>query len=210
MLPASPLRLVALTNRYEAPPGKVREALLQLASEGLIQFKPKFGFTALPLSLEKLSDVTELRIQLESEAIMRAIEFGDETWEASIISTLHLINKVDARSLNDRRALDGVCSKRHRQFHSALLSACPSSWRIKFCETLSDHAERYRRHSITVRSHARDIQAEHTEIAKATIARNAKRACKLLTEHYRSKANAVAADGDAFPRQPATMRGMRR
>jgi GntR family transcriptional regulator, carbon starvation induced regulator len=207
--PASPLRLMELTDRYAAPPGKVREALLQLASEGLIQFKPKHGFASLPVSLEELWDVTRLRIRLESEALTQAIECGDETWEANIISTLHLLSNVETRSLKDRRALDGAW-KRHRQFHSALLSACQSKWTTKFCEILSDHAERYRRHSITVRSHARDIHAEHKAIAEAAIARNAKRASKLLAGHYMSTANAVAANGDAFMRQSERAQGGRR
>ena len=103
--PASPLRLMDLTGRYDAAPGKVREALLQLASEGLIRFKPKHGFTSLPLSIEELWDVTHLRIKLESEAVTQAIESGDEAWEARIISALHLISKVETRSLKDRRRL---------------------------------------------------------------------------------------------------------
>ena len=196
--PASPLRLMDLTGRYDAAPGKVREALLQLASEGLIRFKPKHGFTSLPLSIEELWDVTHLRIKLESEAVTQAIESGDEAWEARIISALHLISKVETRSLKDRRALDGDWSKKHREFHSALLSACPSQWTVRFCETLSDHAERYRRHSISVRAHARDIHAEHKAIAEAVIGRKAKLARELLSDHYTSTANAVAANGDAF------------
>lgn len=196
--PASPLRLMDLTGRYAAPPGKVREALLQLASEGLIRFKPKHGFTSLPLSIEELWDVTHLRIKLESEAVTQAIESGDETWEARIISALHLISKVETRSLKDRGALDGGWSKKHRQFHSALLSACPSRWTVRFCETLSDHAERYRRHSISVRAHSRDIHAEHKAIAEAVIGRKAKLARELLSDHYRRTADAVAANTDAF------------
>lgn len=196
--PASPLRLMDLTGRYAAPPGKVREALLQLASEGLIQFKPKYGFTSLPLSIEELWDVTHLRIKLESEAITQAIERGDEAWEAGIISALHLISKVETQSLKDRRALDSNWSKRHRQFHTALLSACPSKWTVRFCETLSDHAERYRRHSISVRAHTRDIHAEHKAIAEAVIGRKARLARELLSDHYTSTANAVAANGGAF------------
>jgi GntR family carbon starvation induced transcriptional regulator len=198
MPPASPLRFMDLPGRYAAPPGKVREALLQLASEGLIRFKPKHGFTSLPLSIEELWDVTNLRIKLESEAVTQAIAFGDESWEARIISALHLISKVETRSLKDRSALDGDWSKRHRQFHSALLSACPSAWTIRFCETLSDHAERYRRHSIAVRSYARDIHAEHKAIAEAVIGRKAKLARELLRDHYTSTANAVAANGQIF------------
>jgi GntR family carbon starvation induced transcriptional regulator len=205
--PASPLRLMDLTGRYAAPPGKVREALLQLASEGLIQFKPKHGFTSLPLSIEELWDVTHLRIKLESEALTRAIECGDETWEARIISALHLISKVETRSMKDRGALDGGWSKKHRQFHTALLSACPSKWTVRFCETLSDHAERYRRHSISVRSHVRDIHGEHKAIAEAVIGRKARLARNLLADHYMSTANAVAANGQAFGTSAPTSKG---
>ncbi|MBI4365314.1 MAG: FCD domain-containing protein [Deltaproteobacteria bacterium] len=196
--PASRLRLMDLTDRYGAPAGKVREALLQLASEGLIAFEPKRGFALLPISLRELEDVTKLRIDLETRALRDAIACGDDMWETHIISALHLLTKIEARSLQDRRALDPDWTRKHRQFHRALLAACPSSWTLRFCETLSDHAERYRRFSIATRAYARDIHAEHKAIADAAIARQADKACELLAAHYSATAEAVAANKAAF------------
>lgn len=198
LAPASRLRLADLTSRYRAPPGKIREVLLQLASQGLIAFKPKLGFSALPVSLEELRDVTRLRIELETRALREAIEAGDDDWESEIVISLHLLDKVETRSLKDRGALDREWSRKHRRFHTALLAACPSSWTLRFCETLSDHAERYRRLSIATRPRERDIHAEHKAIAEATLAGKADRACKLLAGHFSATASAVALNEKLF------------
>jgi len=198
LAPASRLRLAELTYRYSAPPGKIREVLLQLASQGLITFKPKHGFSALPVSLEELRDVTRMRIELEARALREAIETGDDDWEGEIVTSLHLLDKIEARSLKDRGALDMEWSRKHRRFHTALLAACRSVWTLRFCETLSDHAERYRRLSIATRPRERDIHAEHEGIAEAVLSGKADRACKLLAAHYSATSDAVASNEKLF------------
>lgn len=190
--PAARLRLMDLAGQYSAPPGKVREALIQLASEGLISFEPKRGFAVLPISLRELNDMTALRIDLECRALRDAIAHADDEWETEIVSALHLLSKSEAKSLTDRRALDEQWTLRHRRFHRALRARCQSEWTLRFCETLSDHAERYRRFSIASRPEARDIHAEHSAIAEAAIARKADRACTLLTKHFQATATSVA------------------
>jgi DNA-binding GntR family transcriptional regulator len=192
--PSRRLRLAELMERYDAPMGKVREALIQLSSEGLIGFEPNRGFSMLPISLAELRDVTTLRIELECRALRDCIMHADDHWETDVISALYLLKKSETTSIKDRRALDGHWSLRHRQFHRALLSRCQSAWTLRFCETLSDHAERYRRFSIKSRAQSRDIHAEHQGIADAAISRKADLACERLAAHYQTTADAVAAN----------------
>jgi len=196
--PEARLRLLDLSHRYETPPGKVREALLRLASEGLIAFEPKRGFSSLPISPSELMDVTNLRIELESRALRDSIKSGDDCWETGILASLHLLSKIEPRSLRDRKALDQEWVKRHREFHRALIAACGSPWRQRMCETLSDHAERYRRFSIASRTKSRNIHAEHAAIANAAISRQADKACALLTAHYMATAKSVLANKPAM------------
>lgn len=186
------LKLFELRDRYETTQGKVREALLQLASEGLISYEPKRGFALLPLSVADLKEVTKLRIELECEALRESIKLGGDAWESGIVSNLYLLKKTEQRSSKNSRQLNSQWSERHRNFHRALLSACSSVWRLKFCEQLSDHAERYRRLSIAVRNHQRDIYAEHQAIADAAVARNAGLACRLLAQHFTLTADTVS------------------
>jgi DNA-binding GntR family transcriptional regulator len=193
LAPASRLRLFDLTDKYETTAGKMREALIQLASEGLIAYEPKRGFALLPLSTAELRDVTKLRIELESVAFREAIHLGGDEWESAIVGSLHLLAKAEKGSIKNRSRLDSDWSVKHRAFHAALLSACESPWRLRFSKQLSDHAERYRRLSIAVRKHERDIHAEHQAIADAAIARKADAACSLLAKHYTATADAVSA-----------------
>ncbi len=187
------LKLFDLRDRYGATQGKVREALFQLASEGLISYEPKRGFGLLPLSAADLKEVTKLRVELECEALRESIKLGDDSWESRVVSSLYLLNKTEQRSTKNRQQLNSKWSDLHRDFHRALLAACGSAWRLKFCEQLSDHAERYRRLSLAVRGHKRDIAAEHQAIADAAIARNANLACRLLERHFTVTADTISA-----------------
>ena len=196
--PETRLRLLDLSAQYETPPGKVREALLRLASEGLIAFEPKRGFSLLPISASELMDVTNLRIELESRALRDSIKSGDDRWETGVLASLHLLSKIEPKSLRDRKVLDLEWTKRHREFHQALIAACGSPWRQRMCVMLSDHAERYRQFSIAARTKSRNIHAEHAVIANAAIGRQADKACALLAEHYMASAKSVIANKQAM------------
>src|SRR5262249_61174556 len=81
----------------------------------------------------------------------------------------------------------------NRQFHMALISGCPSRWLLRFTELLYDQSQRYRHRTVLRRSiPRRGLSAEHSEIVAATLARDAKRACALLSQHIENTARAVA------------------
>ena len=76
---------------------------------------------------------------------------------------------------------------RHHAFHRALLAACGSTWLLEFFERLYAATERYRIPILLDPSNAsgRDIQAEHTALADATLARDEDTAIALLRMHYK-------------------------
>ena len=74
----------------------------------------------------------------------------------------------------------------HRDFHQALIQACPSQRQKAMCLSLFDQAERYRRFSARHRQVARRKTAEHRRLMDATLARDADTAVALLEEHIRS------------------------
>src|ERR1700754_777726 len=94
--PNDRLKFDYLRDRYSASVGTLRESLLHLMSEGFVRCEANRGFTVAPVSVADLMDITRLRVQFELEAIEDAIRHGDDDWEAEIVTSLHLLQKLIA------------------------------------------------------------------------------------------------------------------
>jgi GntR family carbon starvation induced transcriptional regulator len=130
-------------------------------------------------------------------ALADAIAEGDVDWEAAVVAAFHRLSKAELPLATDRPGVADEWEALHRDFHQALIAACPSPWLLKFCGQLADHAERYRRirhyHSVGAEQMARDVESEHRELLEATLARDAARACAILERHFDRTADVVAA-----------------
>ena len=202
------LRLEPLMTRYGCGISPLREALNRLASERLVRAVGQRGFQAAPVSLAEMWDVTRLRQKLEGEALMAAIDAGDARWESEILAAFHRLAKAPPPG-HDRADPD-AWERSHRDFHAALIAACSSEWLLHFIGILYGHTERYRRirfERTMPRKLVRDVEAEHRALMDAVLARDKRRALKLLTEHLDKTANfiarefAAAAAGEAPPRR---------
>ena len=181
----------------------VREALARLVAAGLVEGEHNRGYRVTSLSLADLDDLVRTRILVEGWALERSIEHGDEHWEAKLMSTLHLLERLP-RQQEDTRLHDERWEARHADFHEALLSACGSQILLEFCKALYDRADRYRRFSLSVETGKRDVGGEHRAIRDAALARDAVKARALLAAHYENTAAFVRrylAERDAAGRE---------
>ena len=183
--PDSKLRITSLSERYDANPGAVREALSRLVAEGLVVAEDQKGFRASPVSAAFLTDIMETRIFIEVEALRRSIEFGDTNWEANIVAAAHRLAKAE------QFAAGGALSKSwrilHRQYHRAIIAACQSPTLLQVQSTLYAQTERYRclRGRLSSGGRQRSSVSEHDQITASTLARDFPAASSALSEHYR-------------------------
>src|SRR4029079_610765 len=68
-----PLRQDALADELGVSRIPVREALRQLESEGLVTFQPHRGAVVSTLSLDEIVELFELRAEIESDVLRRAV-----------------------------------------------------------------------------------------------------------------------------------------
>lgn len=192
LIPASPLRLADLSQRYGMGFSPLREALNRLQAERLVTAESLRGFRVAPLSLDELQDVTSVRILIETEALRASIRLGDDDWAAGIVSSLYALTVQAKRTGPD--ADIWVLEARHHSFHRALLVACNSPWLLDSFERLYAAAERYRIPVLVAAAQpsGRDVQAEHSQLAEAALDRDADRATVLLREHYLETATHLA------------------
>ncbi|MEO8936215.1 MAG: FCD domain-containing protein [Burkholderiaceae bacterium] len=190
--PGERLTIEKLTSVYRAGTSPLREALFQVASDGLVRVEDHKGFVVAPLSFEEMMDVSSLRAYLEINAIERSIAFGGEQWETDVLAAEHRLNRAEARLLESDAGDPGLAEdeweERHREFHYALCSACGSPWLLHFFDALYDQLERYRRYFWRYEERARGADDQHQQIKDAALARDAPHAVRLLGEHFRRQA----------------------
>ena len=186
--PGEKLRVEHLKQAYGVSAGTLREALTMLVADRLVISEGQRGFRVKPVSTDELIDINRVRIILEREAIRQAIAHGDEEWEASVVSSFHMLSRATkslAENLTDQAILD-EWERRHRAFHLSLTAAAPSEW-TRYILTLSyQQYERYRHLFLAAAQKffkERDAQAEHAEILEAVLARDADTAARLVEEH---------------------------
>ncbi|MDO9525281.1 MAG: FCD domain-containing protein [Gemmobacter sp.] len=191
--PGQPLRLEAMRARYGAGFSPLREALMRLQGERLVDQIALRGFTVALLSLPQMWDAVETRILIEQQALRLSIAHGGDDWETGVVAALHALTLAA-----DRGDTGAALEDRHRAFHLALIAACRSEWLLDFAAKLYAATDRYRYPalaSVSIAS-ARNLRVEHAQLAEAALARTPDAACVLLDGHYRRTATALACSFD--------------
>ncbi|ODV43871.1 hypothetical protein AWV79_13345 [Cupriavidus sp. UYMMa02A] len=182
LVPGEKLKPADLSEALSVSLGAVREALSRLTAEGLVIAEPQRGFRVAPIGADELLDITNVRIEIESLCLKRAIAVGDTEWESGIVSALHRLTHTPKQAAPGERVSQEWATA-HTAFHAALVAACDSPWLLRIREVLYVQSERYRWFSIPPSTGKRNLDKEHRKLADAVIGRDEAAACKLMTEH---------------------------
>lgn len=179
--PGTRIRLEELKTEYGVSWSPIREAISRLVAEGLIVADSQRSYRIAPASRHELDELLKLRVMLETHALRGAISLGGDDWEADILAAQHRLGKLESRRVEPGEA--DQWETWHRAYHDALTRACNSPILLQFCHMLHDLNDRYRRIYLSRHTLDRDVAAEHRAITDATLARDADKACALLTAH---------------------------
>ncbi len=179
------LKLELLQEQYGLSSSPLREALHRLAQEGLVRADERRGFRAAPMSVDDIHDITRMRLMMDLPALTESMAAGGDAWESEVVAAFHRLEILESRLSDGPVVLDQDWSQRHRKFHMALLSACPSARLLSLSASLFDQAERYRHLSARHRQNARRKSEEHRRLMQAVLKRDAATACAMLEEHIR-------------------------
>jgi GntR family transcriptional regulator, carbon starvation induced regulator len=206
LAPSEKLRIEHLRQRYGIGASALREALSRLVSDGLAECEAQRGYWVSPVSRAELADITSTRKVIEVEALRQSIELGTLEWEGRVVAARHSLERVETSMVEATREVIMGWERANRAFHMALISGCPSRWLLRFTELLYDQSQRYRHRTVLRRPiPRRGLSGEHVAIVEATLARDTKRACALLSQHIENTARAVdtAIFGAAAPARRA-------
>src|SRR3954462_12668633 len=96
--PGSALLQDAIAAEFGTSKIPVREALVQLRSEGLIDVYAHRGFQVRPLSAEEVSEVFQLRLQIEPAAVASGARAASAQERAAAGEALAQLNRALASS----------------------------------------------------------------------------------------------------------------
>ena len=185
-LPASAkLRIDSLKERYGVGPIPLREALNRLLSEGFVALQDRKGFYVPAVSLAELRELTDTRCWLNEIVIREALRAGDVRWEERVVLAGHYLSRTPRTPATDNEVINHEWERRHRDFHIALVEACPSHWLRDYHANLFDSADRYRHQYLSAAAPvgARDVNGEHLAMQELALNRDASGLLQLYNHH---------------------------
>jgi DNA-binding GntR family transcriptional regulator len=196
LMPGERVTAADLQDRFALGLTPIREALMRLAAEGLVETEAHRGAKVADVSLAALTDLMSARREIERICLSEAISRGDAAWEAEIIAAMHMLSRTALPTSDQDRVAAAEWEAQHRRFHTALIAACGSDWMLRFWNTLTDHSERFRKIRLLRHREAsaevRDVNAEHRAIMAAVLDRDVRRANELMDQHLRATEKSVA------------------
>ncbi|MHB2165592.1 GntR family transcriptional regulator [Alsobacter sp. R-9] len=196
LMPGDRLTAADLQDRFALGLTPIREALMRLSAEGLVDAETHRGARVADVSPMALADLMSTRRAIERLCLAASIARGDAAWEADVVAAMHLLSRTPLPSGPDDREGAAAWEVQHRRFHLALVSACGSEWLLRFWSTLADHSERFRKLRLLNRHAAeaevRDVNAEHRAIMAAVLDRDVETATALMDRHLVATEQSVA------------------
>lgn len=166
----------------------VREALRDLAADGLILFDPHRGAIVRELNIGELVEVYEIRKALEPLAIRKAIEhLSDEQLDEAAA----LQDKMDSESD------PGTWADLNWQFHWSLERAADSPHLQSIVKSMQDIASIYVAHSLKIEpGRIAAGNREHREFLDALHRRDADKAAAVHVQHLDATLDAILSSGN--------------
>jgi len=140
----------------------VREALIRLAGEGLVEVRPRHGMRVLPASADDMKEIYEILTSLESTAAYLVAARGPSDEE---LQELHSAVDSMEKALDDDDLI--AWSEADRQFHSILVALCGNERLTSLVETFMGQAHRVRMLTLKLREKPLRSNADHAELVAA-------------------------------------------
>jgi DNA-binding GntR family transcriptional regulator len=185
----------ALAKQLGVSATPVREAMLDLASEGLVEPVPNRGFLVVELLERDLDEITELRLFVEVPAVAAVAGKRDvltkETVERLYALADEMKRQADAAELPDFIEAD-------RLFHAELIELFGNRKVAELVERLRNATRRYGLRRLD-RETLVESAEKHYRILDAVVEGDQEKVRRLMEEHVRSNRGILAGSSDGLP-----------
>jgi DNA-binding GntR family transcriptional regulator len=175
-----------LAEQYGISRTPLREALKVLASEGLVELRPRRGCYVTEISRQDLDDIFPLMAMLEGRCAAEAVKRA----KPADITALKVIHEQLESAARDGR-IDAFFES-NQEFHRKIQELSGNRWLLSVIQDLRKVLKLSRMHSLSLEGRLQQSLDEHRAIFSALQAGDAGRAEKLMHDHLLSGREALA------------------
>ncbi|ANY77415.1 hypothetical protein BB934_03590 [Microvirga ossetica] len=168
----------------------VREALLRLADEGLVEIVPKLGTFVARIPVTALPDAMLIRKAIESMTVRLAAEKATRSQSLSLAVIVE--KQREAAEAGDYRSFHAA----DEEFHSRIadIAGYPALW--VHVTQIKIQVDRYRQLTLPLPGRMPAVIAEHEAVLQAIIAGDAMKSAALMERHLDAVLPALFEAGD--------------
>ena len=175
-----------LAELYGISRTPLREALKVLASEGLVELKPRRGCYVTEISRQDLDDIFPLMAMLEGRCAAEAV---GRARPADIAALRVIHDRLEAAAREGR--IDAFFEA-NQEFHRKIQELSGNRWLLSVIQDLRKVLKLSRLHSLSLEGRLQQSLDEHRAIMLALEAGNAGQAEKVMHDHLLSGREAAA------------------
>jgi DNA-binding GntR family transcriptional regulator len=175
-----------LAEQYGISRTPLREALKVLASEGLVELKPRRGCYVTEISRQDLDDIFPLIALLEGRCAAEAVDRAKPA-DIAMLKAIH--NRLEAAARDGR--IDAFFEA-NQEFHRQIQDLAGNRWLLTVIQDLRTVLKLSRLHSLSLEGRLQQSLDEHRLIMAALESGEAGRAEKTMHDHLLSGREALA------------------
>lgn len=175
--PGTALQDKLLSAQFKVSRTPVREALIRLAEEGLVDIRPQSGTFVSRIRAEAIPEALDIRLALETMTVKRAARLHDA-------AALETLDRILARQTRCAEAEDTTgFHEADEAFHEAIgeIAGRPTTWRL--IRSVKLQIDRARRLTLPVPGRMPQVIVEHQAIRAAIAMGEQAAAARAMTAH---------------------------
>jgi DNA-binding GntR family transcriptional regulator len=182
--PGDPLPIDSYIRKLGLSRTPLREAVLRLEREGLVEIRPRMGTFVSHLNLQEIKETYQVRSSLEGLAARLSA------------ARINLERVTEVEQQLKQFKLDGTedytqISEAGQQLHSLIIESCGNQMLISLIQSLQDRFRRFRTLSLDIPEKIITSHREHLQILQALKDKNAELAERLVREHFDQAATSL-------------------
>jgi DNA-binding GntR family transcriptional regulator len=177
LVPGTVLDERSLAERFGVSRTPVREAVLHLAAQGLLNVVPRAGVVVPKLSVQELLSLLEMLAELEGACAKFATRRMDRKERQMLRAAVRACEAAAAA-----RDAKGY-GEANTQFHNVIYKGCRNEWAVKQVRALRLRCASYTRSRFDWQGRVTQSLAEHKQVLAAVEAGNPEAARVAMLEH---------------------------
>ena len=182
--PGSQIQERQLCERFEVSKSPIRDALLKLEEQSLIEILPRKGYRVKPISLADARELYEMRLILERECVARMIDFAS----AEALESLDVYRAAPGAEVE---LADWI--EYNRAFHGAIADGSGNSRLARAARDMIEQFDRFTYTSVAQSGPQGRAQfgAEHVTLIDAIQKRDKRQALAIARDHVEASRKRV-------------------